>query len=236
MMRYVPKILSVVLIITAVLSVTHTTLRAQKKMYDTIPYAFEHHQKRLALFAAEPFARGQTIFMGDSQVEFGDWKKYCNDSTVLNRGIAGDNTFGVLDRLESVIQRLPSKLIIEIGINDISQNIPDEVIVRNILAIAQKVRAGSQQTQVYVCSILPTNDAVKKEYPDAYNKNNRVVAVNQQLVQKAKKGGFVFVNVSEKVRTKNGKLDTKYAETDGLHLNPRGYERWIEALKKKSAL
>jgi len=57
---------------------------------------------------------------------------------VINRGIAGDITFGVLGRLDEVIARKPAKLFIKIGINDISKNIPDEIIVENILTMVRK--------------------------------------------------------------------------------------------------
>ncbi|HVU56438.1 MAG TPA: hypothetical protein VHD83_15340 [Puia sp.] len=43
--------------------------------------------------------RGGTIFLGNSITEYGDWQRLLHDARVINRGIAGDNTFGILDRL-----------------------------------------------------------------------------------------------------------------------------------------
>src|SRR5688572_15846507 len=79
----------------------------QNAIYDTIQYAKEYHQERLALFKTEPVTKGKIIFLGNSITEFGNWKKLLNDSSIINRGIAGDNTFGVLARLEDVITRQP---------------------------------------------------------------------------------------------------------------------------------
>jgi len=138
--------------------------------YDTIRYARNHYAKRVTLFKSEPVKKSRIIFLGNSIMEFGDWKKLLNDSTVINRGIAADNSFGVLERLEEVINLQPGKLFIEIGINDISQNIPVDIIAKNIATIVERVKAISPQTEIYVHSILPTNDNVKKEYPDAFNK------------------------------------------------------------------
>jgi len=107
-------------------------------------------------------APGRVVFLGNSITEYGDWKKLLNDTTVINRGIAADNTFGVLERLEDVIALQPKRLFIEIGINDIAQNIPTEIIVRNILSIVERVTMRSPVTKIYVLSILPTNDNVKK--------------------------------------------------------------------------
>ena len=211
-------------------------VNAQSKTYDTIPYALEHHRNRVALFKQEPMVKGKIIFLGNSITEFGDWKGLLKDQTVINRGIAGDITFGVLNRLEEVIAHAPSKLFIKIGINDISKNIPDAVIVENIFTIVKRIKAGSPKTQIFIHSILPTNDAVKENYPDAFNKNEHVVTVNSQLKRNAKRIGFTFVDLYSKFRDKTGKLDVRYANDDGLHLNPQGYQLWVELLQKWNCL
>ncbi|MDP4261697.1 MAG: GDSL-type esterase/lipase family protein [Bacteroidota bacterium] len=210
--------------------------QGQNIVYDTIRYAKEHYAKRVILFKSQPLLKGRDIFLGNSITEFGDWRKLLNDSTVINRGIAADNTFGVLDRLEDVITRQPGKLFLEIGINDISQNIPVAIIVKNILTIAGRVTAKSPETKIYVLSILPTNDQVKNEYPDAFNKNEQVNLVNRQLKRKAKENKFTYIDLNKKLRDKDGKLDVKYAKPDGIHLNQMGYQVWIRLLKTKKYL
>jgi lysophospholipase L1-like esterase len=209
---------------------------SQKIKYDTIPYALDYHQQRLDIFKKESLTRGKIIFLGDSHIEFGDWKKHLKDSSIINRGVAGDNTFGVLARLQDVTDRQPSKVFICIGINDVSKNIPEEVIVKNIVAMAKRIKQVSPKTQIFVHSILPTNDAVKKEYPDAYNKNDRARQVNDQLKSHALKNGFTYVDLYSKVQDKDGKLNPAYAYEDGLHLNANGYKLWIEILKSKGYL
>ena len=208
----------------------------QNIVYDTIQYAKEYHQKRLTLFKSEPIVKGKIIFLGNSITQFGHWQKLLNDSTVINRGIAGDNTFGVLARLEDVINREPGKLFIKIGINDISQNIPVEIIIKNISTIITNVKAKSPVTKIYIHSILPTNDNVKNEYPDAYNKNDIVNLVNRQLKKQAKKYNVIYIDINKIFRDKYGKLDIKYADSDGLHLNDFAYKTWIELLKNNKYL
>jgi lysophospholipase L1-like esterase len=141
-----------------------------------------------------------------------------------------------LARLEDVIIRQPSKLFIKIGINDISQNIPVEIIVKNILLIVERVKAKSPATKIYIHSILPTNDNVKKEYPEAFNKNDRVSVVNKQLSQKAKTNKFIYIDLDKEFKDTEGKLNVKYAESDGLHLNEIGYQAWIRVLKENGYL
>ncbi len=213
-----------------------TIVNGQKIVYDTIRYAKEHYQKRLTVFRSEPIVKGKIIFLGNSITEFGDWQKLLNDSTVINRGIAGDNTFGVLARLDDVINREPSKLFVKIGINDISQNIPVEIIVKNISTIIEKVKAKSPMTKIYIHSVLPTNDNVKNEYPGTYNKNGIVNLVNRQLKKLSKKYNIIYIDISKHFKDKYGKLDIKYADSDGLHLNDFAYKIWVELLKNNKYL
>lgn len=215
---------------------TTIIVNGQKTVYDTIQYAKEHYQKRWTLFKSEPIVKGKIILLGNSITEFGDWQKLLNDSTVINRGVAGDNTFGVLARLDDVINREPGKLFIKIGINDISQNIPVEIIVKNIVTIIKRVKVKSPMTKIYLHSVLPTNDNVKNEYPDAYNKNDKVNLVNKILKKKAKKYSIIYIDINKIFRDRYGKLDIKYADSDGLHLNDFAYKTWIELLKSTKFL
>jgi len=215
---------------------TSTFAAGQNIVYDTIQYAKEYHQQRLALFKSEPLVKGKTIFLGNSITEFGEWQKLLEDSTVINRGIAGDNTFGVLSRLKDILIREPRKLFIEIGINDVSQNIPVDIIIENISVMIKTIQAKSPVTKIYIHSILPTNDRVKSEYPDAYNKNDIINSVNKQLEIQAKKYAVIYIDINKIFRDKDGKLDLKYSEADGLHLNAFAYQAWVEILKTNKYL
>ncbi|MDB5127960.1 GDSL-type esterase/lipase family protein [Mucilaginibacter sp.] len=203
---------------------------------DTIQYEKEYYQKRTAIFNSEPVIKGKIIFLGNSITQFGDWKKLLNDSSVINRGIAADNTQGVLARLNDVIIRQPAKLFIEVGINDIAQNIPPQIIIKNILLIIERVHTQSPETEIYVDSILPTNDNAKNDYPDVFNKNDQINAIDDQLERNAKGSRYTYIDLKSKLKDKNGKLDAKYAMPDGLHLNKLGYNVWVDFLKTKKYL
>ena len=224
------------LLLVLVFALSSMISYGQTSGYDTIQYAKEYHQKRLTLFKSEPIIKSKVIFLGNSITQFGNWKTLCSDSTIINRGIAGDNTFGVLARLDDVITRQPSKLFLKIGINDISQNIPVKIISQNIFEIIKRIKAKSPTTKIYVHSILPTNDQVKEYYPDAFNKDDRVTLVNAQLRRNAKIKKYTYVDLHKVLKDKDGKLDYRYAQSDGLHLNKTGYEKWIKILKGKGYL
>jgi lysophospholipase L1-like esterase len=208
------------------------TATSQSIKYDTVQYAKEYYQKRVIIFNNEPIIKHRTIFLGNSLTQFGNWKEIFDDSTVINRGIAGDNTFGVLARLNDIMIREPDKLFIEIGINDISQNIPNQITTKNIQLIVKQIHTNSPETKVYVTSILPTNDNVKIEYPQAYHKNDQVDFINRELKRFAAGGDYIYIDLNKEVKDKKGNLDIKYAKSDGIHLNSRGYIKWLSLINK----
>jgi lysophospholipase L1-like esterase len=199
--------------------------------YDTARYIPEHYRERRALFASERPAKRPTVFFGNSITEFGDCKRLTGDPTAINRGIAGDNTFGMLDRLPEVIALKPKTLYIEAGINDIGQCVPPALIAANIGSMAQYVNAKSPNTKIYVLSVLPTNAHAQTDYPEIAGKNATSRQVDQLLASQAKARGYTYLDLASKVATPSGDLDERYAQPDGLHLSDAGYALWMDMIK-----
>jgi lysophospholipase L1-like esterase len=176
---------------------------------------------------------GPTVFFGNSITEFGDWKRLLKDSAVVNRGIAADNTFGMLDRLSEVIALKSATLYIEAGINDIGQDVPPALIAANIGSMVQYVRVKSPRTKVYVLSVLPTNSHAQTDYPEIAGKNATVREVDQLLASQATARGYTYLDLASRVATPSGDLDERYAQPDGLHLNDAGYALWMDMIKTR---
>lgn len=203
-------------------------------LYDSLPYLPELNAKRTAVFRAEKVRSGCIIFLGNSITEGGNWRALLNDSSVLNRGISGDITFGILKRLDEVTRHHPSKVFLLIGINDLSKNIPNSVIIQNIFNIVGQIRAQSPKTQVYVQSLLPLNSGHKK-FPAGYSKQAQVMEINAQLEKYAEALKYTFVNLYPAFLDDHMALNVLYTY-DGLHLNKAGYAHWLACLKKEKCL
>ena len=65
-----------------------------------------YYEARAALFR-ELNGMPDIVMLGDSLTEWGNWHELVPEFRVINRGIAGDTSSGVLDRLEEVIARRP---------------------------------------------------------------------------------------------------------------------------------
>jgi lysophospholipase L1-like esterase len=194
------------------------------RRYDTVRYVPEHYAERVKQFASAVVPPGETIFLGNSITEFSDWK--------INRGIAGDNTFGMLDRLDEVIRRRPRLLFIEAGINDIGQGVPVGMIAGNIGTLVGLVRVKSPGTRVFVVSVLPTNEHARDHYPDVAGKNAVVLEVDRRLREAAAGAGYTYIDLASRLMDGAGNLDARYAQPDGLHLNKAGYAVTAGVLKK----
>ena len=200
--------------------------------YDTVRFIPEHYAKKVAFFRQEPMKEGGTLFLGNSLIEYGHWKQLLGDSGVINRGIAGDNTFGMLDRLDEVIARKPKVLLLEGGVNDIAQDVPPGMILANILVIMGKMRIACPGIRIYVMSALPAHPSAKKDYPELAGKNGVIAELDRLLKVAVEEQGGVYIDLKSAVEDANGDLQLRFAAEDGLHLNDAGYAVWVGLLKK----
>ena len=230
------KTLKSLLFICLLLPVLSYSQVTNERLFDTVGFIPEHYSQRIAVFEKEPLETGHIIFSGNSITEMGNWKQLMNDTTILNRGISGDITFGVLKRLDDVIKRQPSKLFLLIGINDIGKDIPDAVIADNIRKIVMRVQAESAATKIYVESIMPVNPDILN-FPQHYDKQQHIIGTNKLIKKVTTQLHVSYVNIHELFTDKQGRLDAKYT-ADGLHLTATGggYEKWIAYLRKQGYL
>lgn len=222
-------LLIAVMLMLAPLSARGQSELTNQRLFDTEPNVPDHYERRVAEFEAERVEAGRIVFLGNSITEGGDFATLLGDSTVVNRGISGDNTFGVLRRIDEVIARRPSKLFIMIGINDISKDIPPEVIADNCRQVIERVQGGSPGTQIFLQSLLPLNTA----YPgflQHFAKEYHVIRTNILLREVAAKSGVRFINLFPVFMDATERLDERLTY-DGLHLNDAGYAVWVDHLR-----
>lgn len=188
-------------------------------------YSFEAE-----LYESYPHSRKDIVFLGNSITDRVDWNELLGMGRVHNRGISGDITFGVLQRLDEVIDGHPAKVFILIGINDISRNIPDQLILRNYYRIVDRIQAGSPRTKIYFQTLLPVNNGFT-QFKNHYNKDEHILWLNERIKTMGREEGIDIIDLHPHFLDKNGKLDSRYTE-DGLHLNAEGYKVWAAILKK----
>jgi lysophospholipase L1-like esterase len=181
-------------------------------------------------FRAYPNSSKDIIFLGNSITAGVDWTELLARGDVKNRGISGDITFGVLERLDEVTEGKPAKVFILIGINDISRNIPDSVILRNYRLMIQRIKSGSPKTKIYFHTLMPVNNEFT-QFKNHYNKDEHILYVNDELRKLAASEKITIVDLYPHFLNADKKLEKRYT-VDGLHLNAAGYEVWKDVLLK----
>lgn len=163
------------------------------------------------------------VFIGDSQIEYGNWNELLNRGDILNRGIAGDVTSGVLARIEEVVRHNPTKVFIQVGTNDLSMGMAEKQIIEDYSRVIEEIQENSQAA-IFVNSILPVQDL-----PGEFYQNSEILALNRALKQLCTTKGVTFIDLSEQLTDDLGNLNQALTN-DGLHLNAKGYLIWADIL------
>lgn len=221
-MRYILRAAGLLFLIIALRS------NAQTAAYDTA-FRPNNYALKVQQFRSYPHSEKDIVFLGNSITANVEWRELLEMDNVKNRGISGDISYGVLERLDEVIGGHPAKVFVLIGINDISRNIPDEQIVGNYRKIIAGIRSGSPQTKIYFHTLLPVNNEFT-QFKNHYNKDEHIAFVNSQLKAIAQEMKITLIDLHPHFLDAAGKLDKKYT-IDGLHLTAEGYKVWKRLLQ-----
>jgi Zn-dependent M28 family amino/carboxypeptidase/lysophospholipase L1-like esterase len=196
---------------------------------DLSEYHPYYYQKK-TLFEKLPDTAHEIIFLGDSITDGGNWIEMFQNLRIKNRGISGDITDGVLERLAEVTSSKPDKVFLMIGINDLAAGKSEEYVVNNISRIVKKILNTSASTKIYLQSLLPVNRDLGM-FPKYTDKTQAVLSINARLKKVAEKYGAVYIDLYSPFTNGGDKLNPKYTN-DGLHLTGDGYILWKSLIKK----
>ena len=177
---------------------------------------------RKSLFERMPDRPGAVVFLGDSQIEQGEWQEMFSDvPNVLNRGISGDNVDGVWERLGEVMRHKPVKIFLLVGVNDLfrGNTLPD--IEKKYRDIVQRIRREQPDAQLVLTSLLPLNGGIRSLPAD----NAAVQALNARIAQIARDYALPYLNLYDQLTDARGNLSAQFT-ADGIHLNGLGYLVW----------
>lgn len=162
----------------------------------------------------------RNIFYGDSITNAWPLHEFFPGRSILNRGLGGDNIYGLYDRLqEDVLAYRPKRVFLMIGINGIEEE--QARILAHIQAVAGMMR--KEGISVFSCSILPLR------HPDNWNRfqyQDKIVQINAALrawVEAGNADGFLDYHAL--VRDASGQLAAECATADGTHVTFEAYRR-----------
>ena len=189
-----------------------------------------YYKKKIEKFADEncTVAPGETdvVFLGDSLTDFCPLDVYYPEWKTLNRGIAGDTTDGLLQRMSVCAYEVePKVVVLLIGDNNLQTMFPDyEEIIKGLLGTLPR-------TKIILVSLTPMTTPYAEKNP--LSKRN-----NLCIKEIAERYGLPFVDLYDdlldpatqelkdaltllkKCGVQQLKDDYTY---DGAHLTPDGY-------------
>jgi lysophospholipase L1-like esterase len=141
--------------------------------------------------------------------------------SIVNKGICGDLTRGMLSRLErDVLALKPDCVIILGGANDIGWGLPQKEIVDNLVTIC--IRAQRNGIAPVICAVPPVEGGA------GANRTRR--EINAALADYCSDEGIPFVDLySALADPAHDSLCPEFSD-DGLHLSPEGYKKMGEAI------
>ncbi len=214
-------------ILTAFILFGGVAIHAQAVKWDST-FRPGNYAERVANFRSYPDSKKDIVFLGNSITHYAEWTELLQLKNARNRGISGDISFGVLERLDEVTNGKPAKIFILVGINDIARNIPDTVLLMNYKRMISRIRTESPRTKIYFNALLPVNNSYTDK--NHFNKDARIAFVNGELQKICTAEKITFINIHDAFLDSGKKLDKRYTY-DGLHLNAEGYKLWAGLLR-----
>lgn len=191
-------------------------------------YSTYYYQKA-TLFEELPVKSNDIVFLGNSITDGCEWSELFGRPHILNRGISGDTTQGILDRLDAVIGGHPAKIFMMIGTNDIARGVTVDKVIENIGIIIDRTLAESPSTMLYIQSILPVS-ARFEMFGGHTSKGKEIREANSRLQALAAEKGVVYIDLHTLfAETESGELKSELTN-DGLHLKGAGYLLWRDAV------
>ncbi len=195
------------------------------------------------LLAKRQQGRIDVYFLGDSITRrwgtsdagwkdlYANWKLNFFGWNAANFGWGGDTTQNILWRLENgeLDGVQPKVVVLMAGTNNIGNATPlgdaagrAAEVARGIEALAREIRRRAPEAALIVTGITPRSDNVTVM--------PIVDAVNAEIAKLDDRKLIRYININGKLADARGRLLAEMTD-DGLHLTPKAYQVWADALK-----
>ena len=172
--------------------------------------------------------KNQTVLLGDSITDFFNWYELFYDfskisgQAVYNRGISGDTTDRLLERLnENVLNIEPKNVVLLIGTNDIGRELPLSMSVENVSKIIENTKKVCPDINFILQAVYPINRGMRDKFEK--RSNEKIDIMNKEFIKLSEKYDCVWLDITDKLKDETGNLKKEYTY-DGLHLNVNAYK------------
>lgn len=130
--------------------------------------------------------------------------------------------------LDALTAQQPKAVYLLLGTNVLGTDSDYTSFLTYYRLMLDMISQALPNTKIYVQSITPVRPEVSKKSPGLYKE--RLCEINDALSAIALEKGCTFLNLWEALADENGDLIEEYAQPDGYHLLPAGYDAWVDYL------
>lgn len=163
----------------------------------------------------------EVVMIGDSLTLDAPWSEMFPQVRIANRGIGGDRTIDILQRMGPIFAVHPQKAFLMVGLNDLAFGVGVDQVFANYIQIVQQLQ--NRGVTVYIESTIECSRATCGAQVD------QVRRLNSKLKQYAQEHQIVFIDINQILSSKEAGLLPEYTY-DGSHLLGRAYYVWSKAI------
>lgn len=130
--------------------------------------------------------------------------------------------------LDALTAQQPKAVYLLLGTNVLGTDSDYTSFLTYYRLMLDMISQALPDTKIYVQSITPVRPEVSQKSPGLYKE--RLCEINDALSAIALEKGCTFLNLWEALADENGDLIEEYAQPDGYHLLPAGYDAWVDYL------
>jgi len=168
------------------------------------------------------------LFIGSSSIrKWTDLEKRFANEPIIRRGVGGCELWQIVDYYTPYIlfPYQPRKIFIYAGENDIAAGKSGKFVFEEFQKLWEMINRKLPNTTIYFMSVKPSPSRAKFFAE---------VEIANKLITNylANKPNSAFIDVSTTILKRNTTVsDSSLFESDLLHLNSKGYDKWQEVLE-----
>ena len=167
------------------------------------------------------------VMLGSSLTDNANWDELLDRSDIANRGIGGDVSEGMLERMNYVINVKPQICFIESGINDIAKGFSDEIILENLNSIIDILEENNIIPVLNTVSFITSESESKRRV----SRNKNIKRLNDKIIHLAQEKNISIIDLNTYI-SKNNALMPEFAIDDRIHLSDLTYEIWTAEIQR----
>ena len=180
-------------------------------------------------FIGDSRTQGFIMYNGLSKVQDYSYIGLMVD-TAVSKKIVKTSNGEKITLLQDMKNKDIKSVYIMLGVNELGWSYP-QVFKLKYGELVDEIKKVKPNCHIYLQSILPVTKS--KNQSDKIFNNTNIAKFNQLVQEVAKEKNITYLDVQSALKDENGYLPEE-ASTDGIHINKKYCEKWLEYLKNNS--